>query len=228
MVKGLSKITNNRQDCDMVVSVVTSLALCLHLPIFSTMSSIEPPDRSILKEHSQFEFYISALERWVTIAKVSGVKKTLLADILLTHAFKQAPKLCKEMVYNFNNSKGDNNGGNQKAVSWLKEKFSMNKHADMVKILNLVLNIIRAKSENYAQIKMCLSILLFRKQASWLKEKFGMNKHEDMVKVLNKPLNITRTKTENLVDYITRFKRNYAEVKKLGRLCHKRACQFFP
>merc|ERR1719206_1594076 len=26
---------------------------------------------------------------------------------------KQAPKLCREMVYNFNNSKGDNNGGNQ-------------------------------------------------------------------------------------------------------------------
>ena len=211
----------------MVVSVVTSLALCLHLPIFSTMSSTEPPDMNIPKDRSQLEFYLSALERWATIAKVSGVKETLLVDIVLTHAFKQAPKLCKEMVYNFNNSKGDNNGGNQKAVSWLKEKFSMNKHADMVKILNLVLNIIRAKSENYAQIKTCLSILLFRKQASWLKEKFGMNKHEDMVKVLNKPLNITRANNENLVDYITRLERNCAEVKRLGRPCRQLACQFF-
>ena len=117
------------------------------------MSSIEPPDRSILKEHSQFEFYISALERWVTIAKVSGVKETLLVDIVLTHAFKQDPELCKEMSNNFNNSKGDNNGGIQKIVSWLKEKFSMNKHADMVTVSNQFLNTTRAKSKNYAEVK---------------------------------------------------------------------------
>ena len=51
---------------------------------------------------------------------------------------------------------------------------------------------------------------------TWLKEKFGMNKHADMVKVLNQFLNTTRARNENLVDYITRFERNYAEVKKLG------------
>ena len=137
----------------MVVSVVTSLALCLHLPTFHVMSSIEPPDRSILKERSQLEFDILALKRWATIAK--------------------APELCKEMSSNFNNSKGDNNGGIQKIVSWLKEKFSMNKHADMVKVLHRFPNITRAKSENYAEVKKlgetvsptCLLILLLLRQA---------------------------------------------------------------
>ena len=51
---------------------------------------------------------------------------------------------------------------------------------------------------------------------TWLKAKFGMNKHADMFKVLNQFLNTTRARNENLVDYITRFERNYAEVKKLG------------
>ena len=43
-----------------------------------------------------------------------------------------------------------------------------------------------------------------------------MNKHANIVKVLNLFLNTTRSKSENLVEYITRFERNYAEVKKLG------------
>ena len=43
-----------------------------------------------------------------------------------------------------------------------------------------------------------------------------MNKHADMVKVLNQFLSTTRTKNENLVDYITRFEKNYTEVKKMG------------
>lgn len=54
------------------------------------------------------------------------------------------------------------------------------------------------------------------KIVNWLKAKFGMNKHADMVKILNQFLNTTRAKNENLVDYITRFERNYAEVKKMG------------
>ena len=139
----------------MVVSVVTSLALCLHLPIFFAMSSIEPPDRSILKERSQLEFDILALKRWATTAKV--------------------PELHKEMSNNDNNSKGDNNGGIQKIVSWLKEKFSMNKHADMVKASNQFLDTTRAKSENYAEVKklgetvspMCPSIQTCKKAVSW-------------------------------------------------------------
>ena len=54
------------------------------------------------------------------------------------------------------------------------------------------------------------------KIVTWLKAKFRMNKHADMVKVLNLFLNTTRSRSKNLVEYITRFERNYAEVKKLG------------
>ena len=73
----------------------------------SARPSLEPPDMSVLKERSQLDFYISALKRW---AKVSGVEETLLEDMVLTHAYKQAPELCMEMTDNFNNSTGDNNG----------------------------------------------------------------------------------------------------------------------
>ena len=93
--------------------------------------------------------------------------ETLLADIVLAHAFKQAPELCKEMSDHFNNSLRDDSKGIENIVTWLKAKF-------------------------------------------------GMNKHADMVKVLNQFLNTTRARSENLVDYITRFERNYAKVKKLG------------
>ena len=64
---------------------------------------------SILRDRSQLEFYISALERWATIAKASGIAETILADIVLTHAFKQAPELCKEMSDHFDNSVKNNN-----------------------------------------------------------------------------------------------------------------------
>ena len=39
-----------------------------------------------------------------------------------------------------------------------------------------------------------------------------------MVKVLNQFFNTTRERNENLVDYITRFERNYAEVTKMGEI----------
>lgn len=100
------------------------------------MSSIEPPDMCILKDCSQLEFYTSALERWATIVKASGVAETLLADIVLAHAFKQAPELCKEMSDHFDDSLRDDSKGIEKIVTWLKAKFGMNKHADMVKVLN--------------------------------------------------------------------------------------------
>ena len=118
----------------------------------------------LLKDCSQLEFYISALKRW---AKVSGVEETLLEDIVLTHAFRQAPELCREISDDSNDSTGDNSAGIDRIISRLKEKF-------------------------------------------------GVNKHADMVKVLNKFLNTTRANSESLVDYITRFERHYAEVKKLG------------
>ena len=101
------------------------------------------------------------------MAKVSGVEETLLEDTVLTYAFKQAPELCRELSDDLNNSTGDNSAGIDRIISRLQEKFGVNKHVDMVKILNLFLNTTRARSEN-------------------------------------------------LVDYITRFERNYAEVKKLG------------
>ena len=50
----------------------------------------------------------------------------------------------------------------------------------------------------------------------WLKNKFGLNAHADMVKTLNSFLNTCRAKTGALTDFITRFEKNYSEVKKLG------------
>ena len=68
------------------------------------MSNLEPPDISILKDRSRLEFYITALERWANIAKASGIADTLLADLVLAHAYEQAPELCMEMSANFNDT----------------------------------------------------------------------------------------------------------------------------
>ena len=48
-------------------------------------STTKPPDMSIFKTRSQLESYISALGRWATTAKTSGMAETLLADIILTY-----------------------------------------------------------------------------------------------------------------------------------------------
>ena len=112
-------------------------------PEVITSAAMSSVDMSTLRDCSQLDFYTPA------------------------HAYNQAPELCKEMSDHFDNSVERNNKGAEKTVTWPKAKFGMNKHADMVKVLNLFLN-------------------------------------------------TTRSKNENLVEYITRFERNYAEVKKLG------------
>ena len=53
-----------------------------------------------------------------------------------------------------------------------------------------------------------------QKIIDWLNNKSGIYKHVDTVKVFNQFFNTTRTKNENLIDYVTRFEKNYAEVQK--------------
>ena len=122
---------------------------------------------AILKDPSQLNFYVLGLQRWATIAEATGTSKKILADLVLTHAFDQAPILCKEMSEHFGNDISQNTEGIDKIVEWLKNKSGLNAHADMVKILNSFLNTCRAK-------------------------------------------------TETLTDFITRFEKNYSEVKKMG------------
>ena len=128
---------------------------------------IEPPDMGILRDRSQLEFYIDAVERWAGIATHTGTPEEIQAELVLTFAFKQYPELCKEMSDHFGNSLRNKKDGIKELVKWLKTKFGLNKHADMVKIINTFLN-------------------------------------------------TCRNKTENLIEFITRFEKNYAEVKKMG------------
>ena len=117
------------------------------LATFTMSSTLEPPDMGILKDRSQLEFYISALERWATIATATGVDATLRADIVLAHAFKQAPDLCRELNDHFGQTLNTADSIT-KIADWLRSKFGMNKHADMVRILNTFLNTTRSKGEN--------------------------------------------------------------------------------
>ena len=122
----------------------------------------------ILKDKSQLEFYISALERWSTLATHAGTAENIQADLVLAHTFNQAPNLCREMTEHFGSTLKGNSEGMDKIIQWLKTKFGLNKHADMVKILN-----------NF--------------------------------------LNTSRNRGEHLIDFISRFERNYSEVKKMGQ-----------
>ena len=82
---------------------------------------------AILKDPSQLNFYISGLQRWATIAEATGTSKKILADLVLTHAFDQAPSLCKEMSEHFGDGLSQNKEGINKIVEWLKEKFRVKK-----------------------------------------------------------------------------------------------------
>ena len=55
-----------------------------------------------------------------------------------------------------------------------------------------------------------------KKIIDWLNNKYVMNEQADVVKAFNQFFNITRVKNENPIDYITRFEKSYAEVKKTG------------
>ena len=101
---------------------------------------IEPPDMGILKDSSQLNFYISGLERWDAIVVAMGTSEKILADLVLTHAFRQAPSLCKEMSDHFGNELSQNKKGIKKIVEWLNTKFGLNTLTDMVKVLNTCRN----------------------------------------------------------------------------------------
>ena len=126
-------------------------------------ANIEPLDMGILKDKAQLEFHISALKRCSTIASFSGTADSIQADLVLAHAFKQAPNLCREMSEHLG--------------------FSIRDSKGMEKIID-------------------------------------MNKHADMAKILNNFLNKSRNQGESLVDCISRFERNYAEIKKIGENSH--------
>ena len=49
-----------------------------------------------------------------------------------------------EMSDNFNDTLKNDGEGIQKIIDWLRAKFGMNKHADMVKVLNQFLSTTRA------------------------------------------------------------------------------------
>ena len=127
----------------------------------------EPPDISVLKDRSCLDYYITALKRWSNLAKAAGTREEFHADIVLDRAYRTYPELYMEMSDKFCDTlKADNNG--------------------MEKII------------------------------AWLNSKLGMNKHADMVRILNRFYNTKRIKNESLTDYITRFEKSYAEIKKTG------------
>ena len=127
----------------------------------------EPPNISVLKDRSHLDYYITALKRWSSLAKAAGTQEAFHADIVLDRAYRTYPELYMEMSDKFCDTLKEDSDGIEKIITWLSNKF-------------------------------------------------GMNKHADMVKVLNQFFNTTRTKNENLIDYIARFEKSYADVKKAG------------
>ena len=136
-----------KNDCKCIVPEVQALVRTSQPPTISTMSNVEPPDMNVLQKEgsAQLGFYISGLKRW---ARASGVDKTLQEDTVLTYAFTQAPDLCRDLLDDLNSSTGDENAGIDRIIAKLQEKFGVNKHVDMVKILNSFLNTTRTKGEN--------------------------------------------------------------------------------
>ena len=135
----------------------------------------------ILKDPTQLGFYITSLERWATLSARTGTEEEIQAELVLAIAVKQNPELCKEMSEHFGTELRNEKEGIAKISAWLKDKFGINKHADMIKTLNKFLSTCRLKTEtlidftvrfekNYAEVKKmgeslsptCLAIMLLR------------------------------------------------------------------
>ena len=111
-------------------------------------TSLEPPDMSILKDRAQLEFYITALENWADLQDCGGYPAERRAAVIFSYAFRQNPALCKQLTDHFKKSLKDDPQGVQKIIDWLKEKYGLTKHADIVRVLNNWFNITRAKQES--------------------------------------------------------------------------------
>ena len=118
-------------------------------PTFSMAQGfLEPPDMSILKDSNQLEFYLSALESWEEIQDCNGYPAQKRAAVIFNCAFKTHPALCKEMGEHFKKTLKDKADGVEQISSWLRTKFGLNKHADIVRVLNKWLNTTRSRNES--------------------------------------------------------------------------------
>ena len=103
---------------------------------------------SILKDKSQLDFYLSTLETWEELQDCGGYPANKRAAVIFTYAFKTYPALCKQMTDHFKKTLKDREDGVEQISDWLRTKFGLNKHADIVRVLNKWLNTTRNKGES--------------------------------------------------------------------------------
>ena len=126
----------------------TEIEMPVNPPTMSVSTNLqEPPDISVLKDRSRLDYYITALKRWSGLAKATGTQDVFHADIVLDRAFRTYPELYMEMSDKFCDTLKEDSDGIEKIITWLSNKFGMNKHADMVRILNQFYNTTRMKDE---------------------------------------------------------------------------------
>ena len=111
-------------------------------------TNIEPPCMSVLKDRNKLEFYLNALENWNELQDWGGYPAERRAAVIFTYAFKTNPELCKQLTDHFKKTLKDDSEGVAKIVEWLKQKFGLNKHADIVRVINSWLNLTRKKQES--------------------------------------------------------------------------------
>ena len=103
---------------------------------------------SLLKDKSQLDFYITALENWEELQDCGGYPASKRAAVIFTYAVKSYPALCKEMTDHFKKTLKDDEDGVKKIKEWLRKKFGLSKHADIVRVYNNFLNTTRSKGES--------------------------------------------------------------------------------
>ena len=109
------------------------------------MSFIEPPDIATLKDKSNLDFYINALEGW---AECGGYQAEKQADVIFLYAFKTYPELCKELQDHFGKTLKGKAEGVTKITEWLKERIGLVKQADCSRIIIQFHNTFRVKGQD--------------------------------------------------------------------------------
>ena len=99
----------------------------------------------MLKDKSNLNVYLHAQDQWV---RLSNTPKSKQADLVMWHAAQTFPDLYKEMIKKFGSSLVDKKDGMIKLTTFFKERFGLDRTADLMATFRAYMAIHRKKNQD--------------------------------------------------------------------------------
>ena len=112
---------------------------------YTPVQQFKPPDISMLKEKTNLSVYLHAQDQWV---RLSSTPKSDQADIVMWHAAQTFPELYKEMIKKFGSSLVNKKDGMIKLTAFFKERFGLDRTADLMATFRAYMAIHRKKNQD--------------------------------------------------------------------------------